>query len=117
MKKTGLFASYLRPLKGNEADGTEPELRGKNGSIISYDDKTLSVFVTGAYKLHKLANLPGAVLFSEGDGEGTVHLPIRLLDTAADVIGAKRKRRLSDEQRASLSERARMNFLVVKMAA
>ena len=117
MKSNALFSGYIRPLKGRVGEGTQPELCGSKGHILPFDDEgsILTVYTKGKHRFRKLVALLGAVVFTEGDGEGTVHIPIELLDRAAEIIGARRKRNLSTQQREDMAERARRNFALRKL--
>ena len=82
--------------------GADPEVRGKHGSILPYDADTLAVFAEGAHRLRKLMRIAGASLFTEGEGEGTVHDPNAGMTEAAAIIGAKMKRAVSETAKERL---------------
>lgn len=103
--KNPLFAGYKGVVPGSTMDGTEAELRGSDGFIMSYDADTLAVYVIGAQRIRKLRHLSGAVAFAEGDGEATFHVGNAQIHAAAEVIGAKKRRVYSDEYNQKLAER------------
>lgn len=102
MKKTPDRLAGYQLTKGSAEEDTEAEIPGKYGRITLFDDSRLSVFVEGSRRLHKVAAIPGASLFTEGEGEGTVHVPDAALPVAAAIIGAKKRRRVTEERRGQL---------------
>jgi hypothetical protein len=101
--KADRFAGY-KVTPGREEVGADPMIEGKHGTILPYDGERLAVYVIGAQKLHRLMKEPGAVLYTEGEGEGTVHIPDRLLDVAAQIIEAKKTRTASAKQKDHLQQ-------------
>lgn len=84
----------------------EPEVRGKKGKLYPWDEDTIAVYIHSSSEMvRKVAELPGARIFNRGDGEGTVLVPNSLLDTVAVMVGASKIRKMTEEQKAALSDR------------
>lgn len=98
-------------LVGEAAAGTMPQLNGQHGHILVYDPEgtKLSVYIwynpiTLVSKVKALLSIPGSELFTRGETEAVVHIPVTGLDKAADLIEARRKRVASQAQLEALVE-------------
>jgi hypothetical protein len=90
-----------------DAEGL-PVIPGRRGNVSAHDLTTLCVYVAGRSLPALLRNLPdGWRRHQTGDHEANILAPLTELDRAAEVVRAYRRRTLSPEQRAALSERAR----------
>lgn len=104
---TPLFRGYNGMIRGSVADGTSPELVGKRGRIWLYDEERIAVWWSCRGWFEMASEAPGAEIFCRGDGEGTILLPNSEMATAARLIQARKRRKVSEEQRVILAERGR----------
>jgi hypothetical protein len=91
------------------ASDNVPIIPGRRGNVTAHDRETLCVYLRGRRHLARvLRELPaGWRRHQVGDDEANLLAPVSDLDRAADIVRAYRRPRLTDEQRAVLSERAR----------
>ncbi len=75
----------------------------KYGFIAVHGPKTLSASTNRRIMAGRLATLPGVKVRQRGDSEVTVTFPPDCLDAVANLLQAKRRRRLSDAHKASLA--------------
>ena len=77
--------------------------------IFPWGGRTLAAYCTAA-KARTLDQIPGVAMVQGGPRcpEATLTFDVDLLDRVADVLGARRPRHLSDEQRAVCSARLRV---------
>lgn len=84
-----------------------PLIPGRRGNVSAHDLTTLCVHVTGRRPLLALLrNLPaGWRRHQVGDDEANLLAPVADLDRAAEVVRARRRRRLLPEQRRAVAAR------------
>lgn len=79
-------------------------LAGNRGHVYVHGADRLGVWTDQRGMRDRLLALPGARLHQDGDREWTIVLAVEHLDTAAGIIKARRRRQVSEEQRARLAE-------------
>ena len=79
------------------------------GHIFPHGDDILAASVDGFPKIAgRLRRLAGVHIHQDGDfGELTVLFPVGTFDTVAEIMRPRRRRQLTDQQRAELAERGR----------
>jgi hypothetical protein len=79
------------------------QIQGSRGHIYVHGPETLGVFTDRRPTAKKLEALPGARYHQRGDTEVTILIPVDQLDNAATIVHARKRRRLTDEQKARLA--------------
>jgi hypothetical protein len=78
------------------------------GVIYPWGGDRLSVEVDYHLRIAKrLAALPGVTLTQDGDEEKTFTFPVSIFDEVAKIVQPRRRRHLSDEQKAKAAETLR----------
>jgi hypothetical protein len=91
-----------------EEQARHRQIAGDNGSFITAHSATeLSCYATGTVVPGRLAELRGVRVLQQADGEIRIAFKPAALDRVAEVIHARRKRRVSPEERARLSSMGR----------
>lgn len=81
------------------------QIPGRHGHVYVHGIETLGVYVTGRLKINMVGAIPGLKLHQKGDTEATYIFAPELLDVVATEIKARKRRRLTEAQRAVLVER------------
>jgi len=76
----------------------------RKGHIYVHGEGTLGAYVKGGKMVSKIRAIPGTRIHQNGDGEATFVFQPDVLDQVAEAIGARRRPRLTDEQRAAKAE-------------
>ncbi len=88
-----------------------PEQEGPFISLYSEDPPTLMLFtnrvINGKSIWNSIKKHPGTRADFHMDGEAVLYFPPELLSTVAEMAGARKKRILTEEQRAALIERGK----------
>lgn len=77
----------------------------KHGHIAVHGKDTLSGYTSKSRMIPRLESIPGVIVKQRGDSEMTVVFPPNLIEQVADVLQARRRRQLSEEQRIAAAER------------
>lgn len=80
------------------------QIECRKGHVYVHGKNLLGAYVKGGKMVSKVRAIPGTKIHQNGDGEATFVFPPELLDQVADVIQARRRPRLTDEQRAAKSK-------------
>jgi hypothetical protein len=80
------------------------QIQGRYGHIYTHGPERLGVHVKGRLKIGKVGAIPGLKLHQRGETEATYVFAPELLDRVATEIKAKKRRQLTDEQKARLIE-------------
>jgi hypothetical protein len=79
-------------------------IEARSGHVYVHSETQLGVYVKGRLKIGMVGAIPGLRLHQRGDLEATYVFAPELLDRVATEIKAKKRRQLSDEQKARLIE-------------
>lgn len=81
------------------------QIPAKFGHVYVHSKTELGVYVKGRLKIGMVGAIPGLRLHQRGETEATYVFDPELLDQVAAEIKARKRRQISDEQRAVLVER------------
>jgi hypothetical protein len=106
-KAKGYRLTWDESRAGREQDANLMQIPCKHGHIYPHGPKTLGAAVDGHPGIvRKLLALPGTRCHQLGDrGEANILFGVELLDTVAGVMRVRRRRRMTDAQRAAATER------------
>lgn len=95
------------PAAGDDPGWTQDpwlwRIEGQGGHVYVHGADVIGVWVKGSRTRDRILALPGARLHQAGDREWTVVLPVDHLDTVCEIIYARRRRQVSEEERARLA--------------
>ncbi len=73
-------------------------------TIFPHSDELLAVELDRHNKMaRRIAKLPGTVIHQDGDHEKTILFPVCVFDTIAEIVQPRKRRILSEEQKARLA--------------
>ena len=95
------------------------EIKGRHGMVYPYSENQLAVCVTSRVIAKRLSKKEGVVMVLDAECETVFHFPESDLDLVAGAIRARKKRRLSPEQRSRLikvGEKGRQALIALQKA-
>lgn len=85
------------------------QIAGKKGHVFVQSRKTLGAYVKTSHdstdRLGRLLKIRGTRLLARGDHEASVEFPPGAIEKVAEILQLKRRRKVSEEQRAVMAAR------------
>lgn len=96
-----------RPGRRLASDPWYHVIKCQRGELYPFSAAEIVAEATSNPTFNRLAGLPGVRVHQNADQGGAVRFPIAMLDQVAEIMRPRRKRQVSDDERARLAEQSR----------